>query len=143
MLGFGPAYGAVDFDREIRPILSDNCFSCHGPDSQKRMANLRLDTIDGGAFANGVIVPGKSAESRLYNRISTTDKAKHLPPVYSGRALTPQQMELVKQWIAKPISASPSCPTCTCSILSSCNSPSIWSASARYPCDSSYWRRSS
>jgi hypothetical protein len=97
--GFARVCLAVDFDREIRPILSDNCFACHGPDATKRLSNLRLDTSDGGAFANGVIVPGKSADSRLYNRISSSDKAKHMPPAYSGRTLTAQQIELIKRWI--------------------------------------------
>ena len=73
---------AVDFDREIRPILSDNCFACHGPDAKTGMASLRLDTIDGGAFANSVVVAGKSAESHLYQRISATDAAKRMPPTY-------------------------------------------------------------
>jgi hypothetical protein len=63
------------------------------------MANLRLDTIDGGAFANSVVVAGKSAESHLYQRISAADAAKRMPPTYSGHTLTPQQIELVKQRI--------------------------------------------
>jgi hypothetical protein len=99
IIGILPAYAAVDFDREIRPILSDNCFTCHGPDSTKRMAKLHLDTIDGGAFANSVIVPGNSSASHLYQRISAADAAKRMPPSYSGRKLTPQQIATLKQWI--------------------------------------------
>jgi hypothetical protein len=94
-----PACAAVDFDREIRPILSDNCFSFHGPDAKNRMAGLRLDTSDGGAFANGLIVAGNSIESRLYQRIGAPDPAKRTPPVHSGHTLNPQQIELVKPWI--------------------------------------------
>jgi hypothetical protein len=90
--------GAVDFERDIRPILSDNCFSCHGPDATKRMANLRLDTADGGAFSRGIIVAGKAAESHLFARVSATD-GKRMPPAYSGRTLTPQQIEALRQWI--------------------------------------------
>jgi hypothetical protein len=99
LLSFTPASAAVDFDREIRPVLSDNCFSCHGPDAGNRMANLRLDTVDGGAFVKGVIVAGKSSESRLYQRISAADAATRMPPPYSGHTLTPRQIELIKQWI--------------------------------------------
>jgi hypothetical protein len=94
-----PAAAAVDFDRQIRPILSDNCFTCHGPDSGKRMANLRFDTVDGGAFSNQVIVPGNSAASHLYQRIAAPDAAKRMPPTYSGHALTVPQIEAIKQWI--------------------------------------------
>ncbi len=89
---------AVDFDREIRPILSDNCFSCHGPDASKRMANLRFDTADGGAFSRSVIVPGKSAESHLFARVSASGAAK-MPPASTGRTLTPRQILALKQWI--------------------------------------------
>jgi hypothetical protein len=99
IIGILPAYGAVDFDREIRPILSDNCFSCHGPDSTKRMAKLRLDASDGGALANGVIVPGNSATSRLYQRVSNPDASKRMPPTYSGHTLTPPQIASIKRWI--------------------------------------------
>ena len=99
LIGAFPAYTAVDFGREVRPILSDNCFTCHGPDSTKRMAKLRLDISDGGIFANSVVVPSNSAGSRLYQRISNPDTAKRMPPVYSGRTLMPQQIAIVKRWI--------------------------------------------
>jgi len=92
----------VDFNRDIRPILSDNCFACHGPDEKQRIVNLRLDTKEG-AFADRggyqVIVPGKAAESRLYQRISTKDQGTRMPPVGSERTLTEKQIELVRQWI--------------------------------------------
>src|SRR6059058_944997 len=92
----------VDFDREIRPILSDNCFACHGPDEQARQAKMRLDTKEGMFADRGgyqVIVGGKSAASRLYVRVSSKDPGFRMPPVYSNRSLTPQQVELICQWI--------------------------------------------
>src|SRR4051794_2753770 len=98
MLGSGTAFPAVDFDRDIRPILSDNCFACHGPDATRRMANLRLDTADGGAFTRSIIVAGKAAESHLMARISATD-SKRMPPVSSGRTLTAAQIDAIRQWI--------------------------------------------
>ena len=92
----------VDFDREIRPILSDKCFTCHGPDAQSRQANLRLDTKEG-AFADRggyrVIAPGNSASSKLYQKISSNDKSIRMPPISSGRTLTAQQIELIRRWI--------------------------------------------
>ena len=93
----------VDFDREIRPILSDTCFSCHGPDEKARLSSLRLDTKEG-AFADRgggqqVIVPGNSAGSKLYQKISSQDPAVRMPPVWSGRSLTPRQIELIRRWI--------------------------------------------
>ena len=93
----------VDFNREIRPILSDNCFTCHGPDASKRMANLRLDMPDGGAYSTRgkykIITPGDAAKSRLFERISEASQARRMPPATSGKSLTPQQVELIKQWI--------------------------------------------
>jgi mono/diheme cytochrome c family protein len=93
---------AIDFSREIRPILSDKCFACHGPDAQARQANLRLDTREG-AFADRggyrVIVPGNSAASKLYQKISARDQSVRMPPVTSGRTLTPAQVELIRRWI--------------------------------------------
>ena len=98
----GPGGKGVDFDRDIRPILSDNCFTCHGPDEKQRMVGLRLDTREG-VFAPRkgyqIIVPGNAAESRLYQKLSAADKAKRMPPPYSGRSLTAQQVELVRRWI--------------------------------------------
>ncbi len=89
-----PALAAVNFDREIRPLLSDNCFTCHGPDEKQRMMNLRLDTREG-AFSK-VIVPGDSARSLLYQRITHPDPARRMP---LGRTLTEKQIDLIKTWI--------------------------------------------
>jgi hypothetical protein len=101
-LALAAAPGGVDFDRDIRPILSDNCFACHGPDEKQRMASLRLD-IKEGIFADRsghpVIVPGDSAASRLYQRISAKDKQHRMPPPYSERTLTDQQVDLIRKWI--------------------------------------------
>ncbi len=90
---------AVDFDRQIRPILSDNCFTCHGPDEKHRMAGLHFDTKDGAFSKTGVIVPGDSAHSKMYLRVSNPNEAMRMPPTYSGRKLTPQQVETLKNWI--------------------------------------------
>ena len=94
--------GKIDFDRDIRPILSDNCFACHGPDEAQRKAKLRLDTSDG-AFEDRktykIVVPGDSANSRLYQRISAEKKAARMPPPYAQRQLTPAQVDLIKRWI--------------------------------------------
>jgi hypothetical protein len=91
-----PLTAAVDFDRDIRPILSDNCFTCHGPDEKRRMANLRLDQKEGGAFR--VITPGDSSHSKLYERVSTDKKGLRMPPA-SAPALTPKQIAVLKEWI--------------------------------------------
>ena len=66
----------VDFDRQVRPILSDNCFTCHGPDASKRMMGLHFDTKEGAFGKPGVIVPGDSAASKMYQRISNP-KPRH------------------------------------------------------------------
>jgi hypothetical protein len=93
------AQKAVDFSREVRPILSDNCFACHGPDEQTRKARLRFDTKEGAFAKVGVIVAGHAAESRLYKRIATTDPNTVMPPLASGHKLTPPQIETIKRWI--------------------------------------------
>jgi hypothetical protein len=90
---------AVDFNREIRPILSDNCFTCHGPDEKQRMAGLRFDTKEGAFARAGVIVAGDSANSKLYQRISAKDADRLMPPLYSGHKLTDRQIESLRRWI--------------------------------------------
>ena len=92
----GPA--AVEFNRDIRPILSDNCFSCHGPDASHRQADLRLDQRDD-ALAAGAIVPGKSAESTIIARINATDPDEIMPPPESHKKLDARQKELLTKWI--------------------------------------------
>lgn len=103
-LGFACPLAAapkVDFQREVRPILSDGCFLCHGPDKSTRMVNLRLDIKDG-AFATRkmgqVVAPGNSKKSLLYQRISATDGRK-MPPEYSHKKLSAQQIDTLRRWI--------------------------------------------
>jgi mono/diheme cytochrome c family protein len=92
----------VDFQREIRPILSDNCFQCHGPDGAARQAGLRLDRRESALEArpNGApIVPGKSADSLLFQRITDPDPNLRMPPADSHKRVTPAQIALLKRWI--------------------------------------------
>lgn len=89
----------VQFNRDIRPILSDNCFACHGPDQNKRMAGLRLDVRDE-AVARGAIVPGKPERSKLLARVLATD-ARMMPPASFHKKLTAEQKSLLKRWIAE------------------------------------------
>jgi len=96
--------GTVRFNRDIRGILSDNCFYCHGPDKNKRQADLRLDTLEGlhGTGGNpGVLVPGKPDESALVHRIFSTNPDEQMPPPESGKALSTADKELLKRWIAE------------------------------------------
>jgi hypothetical protein len=90
----------VSFNRDIRPILSDNCFFCHGPDASHRQADLRLDVRED-AVAAGAIVPGKPAESTLVARINTTDVDELMPPPDSHKKLDAKQKEILTQWIAQ------------------------------------------
>ena len=93
----------VDFNLEVRPILSDNCFACHGPDQKKRQFELRLDTPEGPFqerdFGGPVIVSGDSASSMLYRRVTSENAAWKMPPVSSGKELTDRQVDLIKSWI--------------------------------------------
>ena len=92
----------VEFNRDIRPILADNCFACHGPDKNKRKANLRLDTQEG-LFAEiggrHLVVPGKTKESELFRRITTHDADDLMPKSKTGARLSITQVELIKRWI--------------------------------------------
>src|SRR5690349_13867249 len=85
----------LEYDRDIRPILSENCFPCHGQDAKKRMAGLRLDTFEGATADRG----GRSALSILYQRIAAPDPSRRMPPVSSNRHLTPEQIATLKRWI--------------------------------------------
>ena len=93
----------VNFSRDILPLLSDNCFKCHGPDEANREAGLRLDQHETSQAklesGNLAIVPGKSGESSLYERISSSDPDLRMPPVDSGKKLTPKQIALFRKWI--------------------------------------------
>src|SRR5262245_40321589 len=93
---------AIDFQREIRPILSDNCFHCHGPDKETRMADLRLDTKEGALSvrkSGSPVTPGSASKSLIYQRITAASKAQIMPPVHSRRTLTTGQKDLIRQWI--------------------------------------------
>jgi hypothetical protein len=89
---------SVSFNRDIRPILSDNCFSCHGPDASHRQADLRLD-LRNDAVSAGAIVPGKPAESTLVSRVNATDADELMPPPESHKKLDTKQKELLARWI--------------------------------------------
>jgi hypothetical protein len=94
----------VDFTRDIRPILSNHCFKCHGPDANTREAELRLDTKKGTfSIADGkkIVSPGKPSNSELFRRISTKDADEQMPPKSEKVQLTPKQIGLLKQWIAQ------------------------------------------
>src|SRR3954447_1421238 len=86
----------IDFSRDILPILSDNCFQCHGPDARARKAKLRLDTRSG---AQGVVVPHKSGESELVRRINAAPGDGLMPPPKTNRKLTAGQKELLRRWV--------------------------------------------
>ena len=97
--------GDVEFTRDIRPILSDNCFACHGPDEKARKADLRLDVREAalkpaksGAIA---LVPGNAAKSELLQRIITKDADDVMPPMKTGKQLSTVQIELLRRWIAQ------------------------------------------
>ena len=87
----------IRFNRDIRPILSNNCFLCHGPDKGRRKADLRLD-IEAEAKKE-VIVPGKLDGSEFWTRITSPDADERMPPEKSKKHLTPKQISLVKKWV--------------------------------------------
>jgi mono/diheme cytochrome c family protein len=92
----------VDFNRDIRPILSNNCYQCHGPDENERKADLRLDTSAGATADLGgtsAVVPGKPAASGLIARVTSTDPGEQMPPRKSGKKLSPREVQLLTRWI--------------------------------------------
>ena len=90
-----PTFGAdrtVRFNRDVRPILSDKCFGCHGPDSVAKKIPLRLDSE---AAASPVVAGG--VQAKLIQRVAAEDKARRMPPVYSGFGLTPAEIETLRR----------------------------------------------
>ena len=93
-----------DFQREVRPLLSRNCFACHGPDEHARKANLRLDLRDAALApaksGQRAIVPGKADASELIRRITSPDHNKLMPPPETKKHLTPTEMDTLRRWVA-------------------------------------------
>jgi len=97
------AEDSVSFNRDVRPILSDLCFQCHGPDERQRQGGLRLDQREAATRASesGVVAiqPGNSQASELIRRILSTDPNEQMPPPDSGKSLTPGQVRTLQRWI--------------------------------------------
>ena len=95
----------VDFNREIRPILTENCYKCHGPDDGARKAKLRFDLRDAALkpakSGKTAIVPGAPEKSEMIARVTTTDDDDRMPPLKTGKKLTPSQSESLRRWIAE------------------------------------------
>jgi len=92
----------IDFNRDIRPILSDKCFFCHGPEEENRGADLRLDTHEGllgEETGEPAVVEGDAEASLLIERILAEDEDERMPPVESGKKLSAEEIELLKRWI--------------------------------------------
>ena len=99
-----PAGSPLRFNRDIRPILSENCFHCHGQDAARRKADLRLDTFEGATAVledGPALVPGKPESSALLQRMASHDPDEQMPPPESNRKVTPEQIALVRQWITE------------------------------------------
>lgn len=94
---------AVDFNKDVRPILSNRCLACHGPDEARQESGLRLDLeeIATKALESGqtAIVPGKPSESEVLARITSTDESVRMPPPHFGKPLTPAEIEVLERWI--------------------------------------------
>ena len=88
----------IDFNRDIRPILAEKCFHCHGPDKAERQADLRLDQREA-VEESGTIVPGAPEESLLIERIMATDPDERMPPPEAKLSLTPEQKEMLRSWV--------------------------------------------
>ncbi|MCA9028634.1 MAG: DUF1549 domain-containing protein, partial [Planctomycetaceae bacterium] len=86
----------VDFNFDIKPILSDRCFICHGPDQEALQADLRLDMSEGAA---GVLTPAKPEQSELYRRITSVDPDERMPPENARGSLSPDEIDLIRRWI--------------------------------------------
>src|SRR5688572_24570704 len=93
---------SVEFNRDVRPILADHCFQCHGPDANQRQADLRLDMPEAAAAnreGGPVVVAGQPDQSELWRRITSADADERMPPPDKGRKLTDSEVTTLKQWI--------------------------------------------
>lgn len=97
-LGAGPEAGAIEYNRDVRPILAENCFACHGPDSASRKADLRLDQREAAVKA-GAVAPGDLDASELIHRIGSDDHEEVMPPPSTKKTLTEAQKTTLKRWI--------------------------------------------
>ena len=99
------ASAKIEYNRDVRPILSENCFPCHGPDSASRKGNLRLDHFENAIAprkdSQPAIVPGKPAQSELVHRINATDPDDIMPPTKTHKVLKRSEKELLAKWIAE------------------------------------------
>lgn len=95
--GVGAAHGAVEFNRDVLPILSDKCFACHGPDAKTKNIPLRLD-VEAEAKARA-IVAGRPEESELIRRITSTNRARRMPPAATGHLLSAAEVATLTEWI--------------------------------------------
>ncbi|NDE98669.1 MAG: DUF1549 domain-containing protein, partial [Verrucomicrobia bacterium] len=97
--------GKLQYNRDIKPLLSDNCFACHGPDANTRKAKLRLDTKEGffgqTKSEGPLLVPGQPEKSALFKRLVTKDQGDLMPPPESHKVLKPEQIARIRQWIAE------------------------------------------
>jgi len=92
----------IEFNRDVRPILADRCFACHGPDKNKRKADLRLDTREGllgGTGKIGVVAPGKPEESELWRRVSSESADERMPPPTFAKGLSDADRQILHRWI--------------------------------------------
>src|SRR5215475_209911 len=97
------AHNVIDFNRDIRPILADKCWGCHGPDATAKKIRLRLDSETAATADLGrgrrAIVPGNVEQSQLVRRITASDESMRMPPVDSGRKLTQPEIDLLIEWV--------------------------------------------
>jgi len=95
-----PVPAKIEFNRDVRPILSDTCFACHGPDAKHREGDLRLDVRDDAIKAKAIVV-GKAEESELIRRIDSKKDDEQMPPPDSNKTLTARQKEILRKWVAQ------------------------------------------
>lgn len=103
ILATDPRPARVEFNRQIRPILSENCFKCHGPDEKARDGRVRLDVREAAVAQHKergpAIVPGDPAKSLMFQRITTADSDERMPPAETGKSLSGAQIDLIHRWI--------------------------------------------